>query len=192
MSANLLNEFMKAMGPQVAQEMTRSLGVKDNDAMSMIPQVMPLILGGLNRQSQNHGGADRVNHILNKYGDANVLGDVGGLFSQVLGSSDVTPQLGGLLGTAGDQATEQMANQFGLDMGTAAKIIPMLSPLILGFLSNKRDNDGAGASGIAALIDQDGDGSILDDVAGFLLNSGNSGGGGLLGGLLGGLFGGKR
>ena len=66
----------------------------------------------------------------------------------------------------------------------------MLAPIVLGFLTRKRDQGGMGAAGIAALIDQNGDGSVLDDVAGFLLkglNQQGTGGGGLLGGLLGGL-----
>ena len=41
------------------------------------------------------------------------------------------------------------------------------------------------------MLDSDGDGSIVDDVAGMVLNQGKSSGGGLLGGLLGGLFGKK-
>ena len=43
-------------------------------------------------------------------------------------------------------------------------------PVILVFLPNKRDSQGAGSIGIESLLDQNGDGSILVDVAGFLLN----------------------
>ena len=78
------------------------------------------------------------------------------------------------------------------------KLIPMLAPVILGALTKKRDT-GAGSGGIGALLDQDGDGSVLDDVAGFLINSMGKGsrrrGGGLggaLGGILGGLLGKRR
>lgn len=53
-----------------------------------------------------------------------------------------------------------------------------------------------GSGGIGSLLDQDGDGSILDDVAGFLmkglLGGGSSkGGGSVMGSILGGLFGKK-
>ncbi|MCX6567011.1 MAG: hypothetical protein NTW38_11425 [Candidatus Aminicenantes bacterium] len=48
--------------------------------------------------------------------------------------------------------------------------------------------------GIASLIDRDGDGNILDDVAGMLFqgSGAQSSGGGILGKLLGGLLGGRR
>jgi hypothetical protein len=91
-----------------------------------------------------------------------------------------------------------LSNQFKIDGSTATKLIPMLAPVLLGFLTKKRDQEGMGSSGIASLLDQDGDGSVLDDVAGFLLQgmsgsgSSSKGSGGLLGGLLGGLFGGRR
>ena len=105
------------------------------------------------------------------------------------------PRLGGLLGDSGMQATNMLSEQFNLSGGTAAKIIPMLAPIILGFLTKKRDRGGAGSTGIASILDRDGDGSILDDVAEMFLqgSSGRSrGGGGLLGGLLGSLLGRRR
>ena len=189
-----IDEFMKSMGPEVSRQMAKSLGFSKKSAAQIIPQIAPLILGGLQKQKTNNGGEKRVDHILNKYGSANVLNDIGGLFSQKAHDSKADPQLGGLLGKSGVQATSMLQNKFGIDAGTAAKIIPMLAPVVLGFLTKKRDAEGLGSSGIASLLDQDGDGSILDDVAGmFLQNMGGSKGkGNVIGSLLGGLFGKKR
>jgi hypothetical protein len=70
------------------------------------------------------------------------------------------------------------------------KMIPALAPLILGALSKKRDTSNSGIGGIGSLLDADGDGSIIDDVAGFILRggSGQTKGKGVLGSILGGLF----
>jgi len=190
--AGFVDEFMKSMGPEVSRQMSKTLGVNKGTAMQIIPQIAPLILGGLQKQKENKGEA-RVDHILNKYGSASVLDDIGGLFSQKVQDEKADPKLGGLLGDSGVQASDMMQNMFKLDAGTAMKIIPMLAPVILGFLSKKRDSDGLGSSGIASLIDQDGDGQILDDIAGmFLQNVGGSRSSGGLGGLLGSLLGRKR
>ncbi|MDX1702335.1 MAG: DUF937 domain-containing protein [Melioribacteraceae bacterium] len=193
--SNLLEEFMGSVGSQVTGQLSSNLGIDNKTANAIIPQVLPMILGGLKKQKDERGGADRVDHILNKYGSSSVLDDIGGLFSTKSQDPNPDPALGGLLGDAGLQATNLFGKQFNLDSGTAAKIIPMLAPVILGFLTKKRDT-GTGSSGIASLLDQDGDGSVLDDVAGFLM-SGLAGSstqkkGGLLGGLLGGLFGSKK
>ncbi|OPZ41747.1 MAG: hypothetical protein BWY93_02188 [Euryarchaeota archaeon ADurb.BinA087] len=77
-----------------------------------------------------------------------------------------------------------------IDPSTIMKMIPALAPLLLGALTKKRDTGGKGISGVGALLDADGDGSILDDVAGFLLKSGSStrsGSGGFLGSIIGGI-----
>ncbi len=193
--ATFIDEFMKTMGPQVSKQMASSLGINKNTALQILPQVAPLILGGLKNQMQNYGGEARVDHILNKYGSASVLNNIGGLFSQKAAESNPDPKLGGLLGESGVQAANMIAKQFNLNQGTAMQIIPMLAPIILGALTKKRDQGGVGSSGIAALLDQDGDGSILDDVAGFLM-SGLAGSSGQksspLGSLLGGLFGKRK
>lgn len=191
---NFQTEFMKSLGPQVSSQLAGTLGIKKQTAKQMIPDVLPLIMGGLKRQMETRGGADRANHILNKYGDASVLDNLSGLFSAKV-QQDADPRLGGLLGDAGVNAAGTMANKLKVDQGTVMKAIVMLAPVVLGALSKKRDQGGMGSSGIAALIDQNGDGSVLDDVAGFLLQGGGqsgSGGGGLLGGLLGRLSGSGR
>lgn len=48
-------------------------------------------------------------------------------------------------------------------------MIPALAPIILGALTRKRDTSNKGIGGIGSLLDANGDGSILDDVAGFIL-----------------------
>ncbi|MDZ7268491.1 MAG: DUF937 domain-containing protein [candidate division KSB1 bacterium] len=193
---SLVDEIVEALGPQVAQQMSSHLGIDRNTAARILPQVVPLVLGGLKRQMEQRGGAPRVDHILNKYGNPDVLQDIGGLFGRQVRNQNADPRLGGLLGESGVQAAGQIAQRFGLNMETAMKIIPMLAPLILGLLTQKRDATGLGSQGLAALLDQDGDGNILDDVASFFMRglgggqSGQSGGG--LGDLLGAVLGGGR
>lgn len=191
-----VDEFMNSLGPEVTKQMSKNLGIDKGVTNQIIPQLIPMILGGLKKQKDEQGGAERVDHILNKYGSSSVLDNIGGLFSQKAKDESVGPELGGLLGDSGVQATNMIANNFNLNGNIASKLIPMLAPVVLGALTKKRDTEGAGSSGIAALLDQDGDGSILDDVAGFLMQglfgSGSQKGGNVLGSLLGGLFGKKR
>jgi hypothetical protein len=194
---NFIEELLGAVGPEVTKNLSATLGLDKNTASQILPQVAPMILGGLKRQMEQRGGAPRVDHILNKYGSANVLDDIGGLFGMQAQNQNADPRLGGLLGESGVNAAGMLSQQFNLDKNTAMKIIPMLAPIILGFLTQRRDAGGMGSQGIAALIDQDGDGNILDDVAGFFMRGlggapGSPQGGGLLGGLLGAVLGGGK
>lgn len=194
--ASIMEEFLSSLGPEVSNQLSANLGIEENAVQQMLPQIAPMILGGLKRQKDNHGGQERVDHILNKYGNSDVLDDIGDFFSSQVQNREADPRLGGLLGDSGVQATNMLSKEFNLDGNTAMKIIPMLAPIILGFLTKTRDQGGAGSSGIASILDRDGDGSILDDVAEMFLqgSTGRSrtGGGGLLGSLLGGLLGRRR
>ena len=186
---NLVEDFLSSMGPQVTEQLSSTLGIGKETSASIIPQVLPMILGGLRKHKENYGGEARVEHILNKYGSSSVLDDIAGLFSGKAQDPNPDPALGGLLGNAGVEASNLFSKQHGLDSGTAAKIIPMLAPVVLGYLTKTKDS-GVGVSGIASLLDADGDGNILDDVAGFFGIKGAAGD--IVGGLLGGLFGGKK
>jgi hypothetical protein len=193
---NFIEDLVGSLGGDVSKQVSSTLGIEPEKVMQMLPQVAPLILGGLKKQKDEQGGSDRVDHILNKYGSASVLDNLGDLFSSKAQENSPDPNLGGLLGNSGTEAANLISKQFNLDSGTAMKLIPMLAPVVLGFLTKKRDADGLGSSGISSLLDQDGDGSILDDVGGFLLKgfggSDAKSGAGLLGGLVGSLFGTKK
>ncbi len=186
---SFIEDFLGNMGPQVTEQLASTLGIGKETSAAIIPQVLPMILSGLKKQKDNYGGEPRVEHILNKYGSSSVLDDIAGLFSTKAKDPNPDPTLGGLLGNAGIEATNLFSKNHGVDSGIASKIIPMLAPVVLGYLTKTKDS-GAGVSGIASLLDADGDGNILDDVAGFFGISGAAGD--IVGGLLGGLFGGKK
>ena len=191
---NLIEDFISSLGPEVSQKMSEKTNIDQGTIAQLLPVIAPMILGGLKKQKDERGGQDRVDHILNKYGDPSVLGNLDGLFQQKLDDKTTDPNLGGLLGNAGLDATNLLSqNLKGVDSNIIAKLIPMLAPVLLGFLTQKRDS-GTGSSGLAGLLDQDGDGSILDDVAGLILGGlgGQNKSSNPLSGLLGGLLGGNK
>jgi hypothetical protein len=178
--SDLLDEVKSMMGPQLTQTLGSKYNLSQEQSQSAIDTIGPLILGGLKRQKDNNGGEERVDHIINKYGNEDSLNDIDSYFNQQddqMGEPD--PGLGGLLGQSGVQAAHMMEQQFKLPEGLGKKLIPMLAPIILGSLIKKsKDTGGGGGSlgGLASMLDRDGDGSILDDVAGMVLKNG----GGLL------------
>lgn len=191
--ANFIDEFMKTYGPAVTTQMSSNLNVDQGIVQKLIPQLAPLILGGLKRQKDDRGGDARVDHILNKYGDSSVLNNIKDLISNKVNDNTVDPNLGGLLGDqGGTMAAQALSKKLNIDPSVIMKMIPALAPLILGALTKKRDTSNAGIGGIGSLLDADGDGSIIDDVAGFLLKGGGSTsttrGKGILGSLLGGIL----
>ncbi|MDY0098660.1 MAG: DUF937 domain-containing protein [Bacteroidales bacterium] len=190
--ANFLDEFMKNYGPEVTKQMSSTFNVDQNTVQKLLPQLAPLILSGLKKQKDERGGDARVDHILNKYGDKSVLDNIQDLIANKANDTTVDARLGGLLGDSGVTAANVLGKQLNLDSSIVKKMIPALAPIILGALTRKRDTSNSGIGGIGSLLDADGDGSILDDVAGFILKGGASTqtrSKNVLGSILGGLFG---
>lgn len=195
--SDLLNDLLGNLGgSQTTEKIGNSLNIDPNIIQQALPIIMPMILGGLKKQSENNGGQERVDHILNKYGNPDVLDNVDGHINDSLNKENFDSNLGGLLGNSGSQITDVLTKNFNLDSSTAAKIIPMVAPLILGYLTKSRNSNPEGSTGFASFLDQNGDGSVVDDVVGFFSNKQNSnqnqGSGGGLMDILGGLLGGNK
>ena len=193
--SDFINDFLNNFGGDASKKIGDTLGVDPSIIQQAIPVIAPMILGGLKKQSENFGGQDRVDHILNKYGNPDALNNIDDLISE-RSQQDGDPDLGGLLGNSGKQLSGALSEKFGLNSSTAMKIIPLVAPLILGYLTNKRNSDPQGSAGFASFLDQNGDGNILDDVIGMLSGGSQSSAEnnplGSLGSLLGGLFGGQK
>ncbi|MEO8666653.1 MAG: DUF937 domain-containing protein [Ignavibacteria bacterium] len=193
--SDFFSDLMNNIGGGAADKIGNTLGIDPNIITQAIPVIAPMILGGLKNQSENNGGQERVNHILDKYGNPDVLNNVDRHIDNVAQTDNFDANLGGLIGNSGSQVTDVLTKNFNLDSGTAAKIIPMLAPLIMGYLTKSRDSNPEGSKGFASFLDQNGDGSVVDDVVGFFTNNkqtGNQGTGGGLMEMLGGLLGGKK
>ena len=61
--AGIMEEFMSSLGPEVSIQLSTNQGIEENAVQQMLPQIAPMILGGLKRQKDNYGGEERVDHI---------------------------------------------------------------------------------------------------------------------------------
>lgn len=190
--ANFIDEFMKTYGGEVTKQMASNTGLDQNTVQALLPKLAPLILAGLKKQKDEMGGDARVDHILNKYGDPSVLDHIQDLIASKTHDSTADANLGGLLGVnGGTQAAQALGKSLNIDASKIMKMIPALAPIILGALSKKKKTASGGIGGIGSLLDADGDGSIIDDVAGYILKGGSGQqkkGKGILGSILGGMF----
>jgi hypothetical protein len=94
-----------------------------------------------------------------------------------------------LLGDSLDQGTvSQIGNQLGVDPQTAQSAISAAIPMIVAGLARNASSP-SGADALHNALQRDHDGSLLDDLGGFL---GGGGGGGIGGAILGHVFGGRQ
>ena len=172
---------------------------------------MPLLLGAMKKNASSQEGASGLMGALSGKHDGSILDNLGSILGGGSVDQNVIQDGAGILGhvLGGKQPIVEnaLSTKTGLDAGTVAQILKIAAPILLGIIgkqtkeNNIQDQDGlTGILGsmlggqpkenqslIESLIDSDGDGSVLDDVADMVLGSNKKKGG--LGGMLGGLFG---
>jgi hypothetical protein len=101
----------------------------------------------------------------------------------MMDSSDL---LGSLMGQLGGGGVNEIARSVGLDSSDVTSVLSGAVPAIMaGLTRNSASSDGL--AGLAGALDRDHDGSVLDDVMGYLGGGGNlADGAGILGHVLGG------
>ncbi len=99
---------------------------------------------------------------------------------------DSSDLLGSLVGQLGGGGINEIARSVGLDSSDVTNVLSGAVPAIMaGLTRNSASSDGL--AGLAGALDRDHDGSILDDVMGYLGGGGNlADGAGILGHVLGG------
>jgi hypothetical protein len=195
---SFLDDLYRQHGNQVQERVSSELGIDPRKAAAALPQVAPIVLAGLKRRMEQHGPEQIEREAQEMTGGADP-DDIGALLNQGSSQAASDPGLTGLFGGKGEAASQMVANQLGISPAAAAKLLPMLAPLIIGMLMKKgrtaggqngRGGEGSGGGGLASILDQNGDGSIMDDLGRIV--SGGAGKSGCLGSLLGGLMKGRR
>ena len=207
--AGLLDGLMEQLGGDRLGDIAGALGGDSGATQAAITSALPALLGGLANNTSNSDGATALRSALDDH-DGSVLDDPGAVLA---GQGEGDGILGHILGAKRTEVEQHVAGQSGLDLGQVAKLLPMLAPMVMGFLGKKQRDEGLdagglagalggerknleaaspGLGGLASILDRDGDGNMMDDLSGMaggLLGGGKKSGG--LGGLLGKLFGRK-
>jgi hypothetical protein len=207
----LLDLLNSPIGKQVISGVASQTGQAENKTADVLSMAMPLLLGAMKKNVASPEGAQGLMNALSSKHDGSILDDLGGLFSGGVDQS-VMDDGAGILGHVfgGKQANVEnaLSQRSGIDTGSIANILKIAAPIVMGILAKQTsENKVSDASGmnnllgsmlggqpeqnqslLTTLLDADGDGSILDDVAGMVMGGSNKKKGGI-GGLLGGLFG---
>jgi hypothetical protein len=209
--AGLLDLLNSPMGKQLISGVAGQTKQSEDQTAIVLSMAMPLLLGAMKKNVSSPEGAQGLMSALSSgKHNGSILDNLGGLFNGGVDDnvmSDGAGILGHVFGNKQPQVENALSQKSGLDAGTVAQILKIAAPIVMGYLgkqtaqSNVSDGSGMNAllgsmlggqpqenqSLITTLLDADGDGSILDDVAGMVMGSSKKKGG--LAGLLGGLFG---
>lgn len=206
----ILDLLNSDLGKTIVSGVAGSTGQDANKTGSVLTMAMPVLMKAMQRNAATPQGAEGLYSALSKH-DGGILDNLGGLFSGGVDQNvmqDGEKILGHVLGGKQQGVQQVIGQKAGLDAGSVGNILKVAAPILMGVLGKQtRQNNVSSSNGIGDLLggllggsdtqneqsflekilDSDGDGSVIDDVAGMVLGGSSKKSG--LGGLLGGLFG---
>ena len=185
----LLDMLQQQLGSDTVRQISGRLGADAGTTGNAIDAALPLLITALARNTGDSGKAQALASAVSEDHDGSILDDVPGYVSRASekpGAGILRHVLGGR-----QQAVQTGLSQTtGLDAGKAGTLLTMLAPLVLGALGKARKESNLDARGLSTLLtgeqehlkqsapgvmgalsrflDQDNDGSVMDDVSGLL------------------------
>lgn len=190
--AGILDLLNSDLGKQIISGVSNQTRTDQNKTSDLLGMALPVLTGAMQRNASTPKGAEGLLGALSGKHDGAVLDNLdsyfgGGVDEEVI--TDGSGILGHVLGTKQNNVQNALSKKSGIDAGTVSQILAIAAPLVLGYLgkqSRKKnvsnqsgigdllggllggDSPGQEPSFIESMLDADGDGSIMDDVAGMV------------------------
>jgi hypothetical protein len=214
--AGLMDLLNSDLGKQIIGSITQQTGISQEQAGAVVSNSLPEIIGKMQQNTQSGDGGGLLGALLGGKHDGSILDNIGGYLNGG-DHSEGGKILGHVFGEDQSGIESSLSEKTGVSSSIISKILPMLMPIIMGYLGKQATSNGVqdtgglgsilgsvlgggnqsaggsslGGSILTSVLDQDGDGQLGLGDAVSAMSGKSSGGGGLLGGLLGKLFGGK-
>ena len=210
--SGILDLLNSDLGKKIISGVAGSTGNDSTKTNSVLTMALPVLMKAMERNAATPEGAEGLMGAITKKHDGSILDNLGDLFNGGVDESvkqDGAGILSHILGSKQQGVTQVIGQKSGLDASSVANILQVAAPLLMGVLGKQskeqnvsNSNDLTGLLGgllggskakneqnfLEQILDADGDGSVIDDVAGMFLGGDKKQSGGI-GGLLGGLFG---
>jgi len=189
--SSILESLMQQIGGDGVRKMSQQLGADEGATAKAVQGALPMLMGALAGNASQGSGAESLLGALSRDHDGSILDNLGGF----LGSGDTSSGQGILkhvLGAKQPAVQNGLSKMSGLDAGSAGNLLSMLAPLVMGALGKQQRQGGLDVGGLTSLLggerkqaeraapgitgmlgkflDSDGDGSVVDDVAGLVGN----------------------
>ena len=179
---NILEAVLNAQGGAAARAAGGGLGLSQEQTGSALGALIPALAAGLQRNAAQPGGLESLVGALTRGQHTRYLDDPSALTSPET-VADGNAILGHIVVTkdASRAVAAQAASQTGIDPAILKQLLPIAATMVMGAMAKKQLGGGMGAPASASaagggllgmltpLLDQNRDGSILDDVLGKFL-----------------------
>jgi outer membrane protein OmpA-like peptidoglycan-associated protein len=158
MAANLLDMFNSAVGSDFAGMTAKFLGESASSTQSAVSALVPLLLGTVAQKGSTTEGASSLLNLINSPNiNANLLSDVGSLFSGGAAGANQLMNAGqglanSLLGAQTGNLASALSSMTGFKSSSSTNLLALIVPMILAFLKKFIAQQGLSASGLAGLL----------------------------------------
>ena len=189
--SQLMDIVARQLSGDVIARMGNEIGADDASTERAIAAALPLLLGSLARNAQTPDGARSLDGALREDHDGSLLDNLLGGLTAAGTQSDGAKILGHMFGQREPAVRSGVGRASGLDSAQVLRLMSMLAPVVMAALGRMRRqenlaptdlatrldrergemvrNDSALGGLLTSMLDQDGDGSVMDDIGGRLL-----------------------
>lgn len=170
---NILNTILESgLDENILGAISQKTGIDTSSIQDIVSQVAPQLINGAkeNLASQNDSSS-LIDMISNTNLDS--LKQNPDLIDN-MDNSNMMGELFSSLNENEEDVAQALSAKSGIDSGSISSLIPMLAPLVLGALNkqtNLNSTDTSNTNDITSMltnfIDQDNDGSVVDDLVGM-------------------------
>lgn len=170
---NILNTILESgLDENILRAISQKTGIDTSSIQDIVSQVAPQLINGAkeNLASQNDSSS-LIDMISNTNLDS--LKQNPDLIDN-MDNSNMMGELFSSLNENEEDVAQALSEKSGIDSGSISSLIPMLAPLVLGALNkqtNLNSTDTSNTNDITSMltnfIDQDNDGSVVDDLVGM-------------------------
>lgn len=170
---SILNTILQnGLDENILGTISNKTGIDTSSVQSLVLELAPALLNGAKQNlASNNDSSNLINMISNT--DLNSLSNN----PEAIDSMDNSNMLGELFSSLNeneDDVANTLSQKSGIDASSISSLLPMVAPLIMGALNkqtNLNSTDTSDTNSITSMltdfIDQDNDGSVVDDLMGM-------------------------
>lgn len=202
---NITDLLQGQLSEGLIETLSAKVGANPQQTAAAASGILGTLTAALARNASTPDGASALSNALDRDHDGSILNDIMGMVTGQQQPANTRTANGAgilehILGNRQSGAVDVISKMSGLDSSQTGSLMTMLAPIVMGMLGKAKQQQGLDTGGltdmlngaaktqqqqnpalsmITGFLDADGDGSIIDDVAGMGMK------------ILGGLFGKK-
>jgi hypothetical protein len=153
----LIDMIQRQLDDNTVSQLSQQLGADPETTRQAVPAALTALLGGLSHNAQQPGGAQSLASALGDH-EGSLLDNLGGaLGNPAAAQADGGGILGHIFGSHQPAVASQIGQRTGLNQGQAIRLLMLLAPFVLSYLSRQhrqqqQQQPGSAGGGITDIL----------------------------------------